>query len=232
MQLKRIVIFPFILLLLILVFLDFNGFIWHNDLFVSQYNVKGLDVSNHQGTIDWKKVPHTYKFIYIKATEGNDFTDDYFAQNWKEAKEQGFLVGAYHFFSVRSTGKQQAASFISIVPKDLNSLPPVVDIEIDLKRNPQQIRKELQDFCSILQEYYQKKPILYVTYETYNAYIDGYFNDYQIWIRDVLKFPSLKDRQWLLWQYNNRGRIQGINSFVDINVLNGNLEDLINTTKK
>ncbi len=57
-------------------------------------------VSHHQGEINWKQVAekNDFKFVVMKATEGHDFIDPRFATNSKEAKEQGILVGAYHFF--------------------------------------------------------------------------------------------------------------------------------------
>ncbi len=212
----------------ILCVLEFFGIIWHNALFAARYPIRGLDVSHHQQKIDWQKVAatHQYTFVYIKATEGHDFTDDSFTENWQQAKETGFQVGAYHFFSVRSSGQEQAELFIAHVPKDDTALPPVIDIEIDLTKDKKQIRRELQELSSRLENYYHKQPILYVTYDTYETYVQGNFQN-PIWIRDILKPPTIKDRRWLLWQYSNRGRVPGITTYVDINVLNGGVEDLI-----
>jgi len=43
-----------------------------------------------------------YSLAYMKATEGHDYLDKTFEKNWKEARENNFYVGAYHFFSMRS----------------------------------------------------------------------------------------------------------------------------------
>ncbi len=67
---------------------------------------------------------------------------------------------------------------------------------------------------------------MYVTCEAYEKYIQEKFKDYEIWIRDILKYPRLQDnREWTIWQYSNRGRVDGINGFVDMNVFKGNAED-------
>lgn len=80
----------------------------------------------------------------------------------------------------------------------------------------------------LLTKKYNKTPILYVTYDTYNTFVKGYFDDCNIWIRDIIKPPKLEDeRKWTFWQYSNRGRIKGIGTYVDINVFNGTEEDLI-----
>ncbi len=228
MRKKALLILIGITSLIGILFLDFYGFIWHNAPFAALYSIKGLDVSHHQKKIDWAKVASTkkYSFVFIKATEGHDFTDDDFTKNWQGAKENGFFVGAYHFFSTRSSGKEQAELFASLVPAEKDSLPPVIDIEIALDKDPQDIRDELTAMILELEKRYQKKPILYVTYETYNTYVRGYFSDYFIWIRDVMKPVTGLDQPWVLWQYNNRGRVDGISEYVDINVFNGSAEGL------
>lgn len=216
-----------LLIIIILAFLEYKGVIWHNSFFAMKYEVKGLDVSHYQGDIDWKEVgkENEYHFVYIKATEGNDLIDNKFEFNWKEAKKQGILTGAYHFFSMRSSAEEQAKIFMNIVPKEKDSLPSVIDIEIRLDHDPKEVKEELKILANLLEDYYEKKPILYVTYNTYNTYVKGEFEDYDVWIRDIFKFPTLGDRKWIIWQYNNRGRINGIDMYVDINVFNGNIED-------
>ncbi|WP_243648645.1 GH25 family lysozyme [Hazenella coriacea] len=220
-----------ILIIILLGVLDYFGIIWHNDLFAMSYGVKGLDVSHHQNKINWKVVQeeNDFKFVYMKATEGKDFVDHRFAENWKEAQENGFLIGAYHFFSMQSTGEEQAANFTKIVPKQANSLPPVIDIEIALYHDQEKARKGIQVLADRMEQHYGKKPILYVTYDRYDRYVKGHFEGYEIWIRDIVKPPTLDERKWLIWQYSNRGRIDGIDTYVDINVFNGDLEQFNRT---
>lgn len=228
MNKKTIVITMIVLLALGALFvLDYHGYIWHNNLFAMWYEVKGLDVSHHQGAIDWKVLDKKeYPFVFMKATEGHDFTDHLFQTNWQSARQEGFLTGAYHFFSMRSSGETQAMHFIQTVPNEADALPPVIDLEIPLHHDQTKVRGELQAFSDKLQAHYGKEPILYVTYETYNKYIKGHFMDHRIWIRDIYKHPTL-DREWFIWQYHNRAHVDGIGTYVDINVLKGaNLEKL------
>src|SRR5262249_35249597 len=117
-------------------------------------------------------------------------------------------------------------NFIRNVPELFSSLPPVIDIEIDTNKDVQKIQTEIMSLSNRLENHFKKKPILYVTYSTYNKYIKGKFNDNEIWIRDIIKRPNLKgQRKWAFWQYNNRGRVSGIKSYVDINVFNGDQEE-------
>ncbi|MCH5585601.1 glycoside hydrolase [Shimazuella sp. AN120528] len=207
---------------------EYYGFIWHNSIFTVGYEVKGLDVSHHQGKIDWKEVKKEgkYDFIFLKATEGKDYVDDRFVYNWREAKKQKFLTGAYHFFSMQSSGMEQATHFKHIVPAQSNSLPPVIDVEITLYHDKKKVRDNLQTMLKELEKTYHKKPIIYVTYATYHTYIEHYFKDYHIWIRDIWKYPSIDKSKWILWQYHNRGRVDGITNFVDINVYSCKLTEL------
>lgn len=96
---------------------------------------------------------------------------------------------------------------------------------IPLNHDSKKVKKELLTLAALLEEHYGKKPILYVTYDTYNKYIKNDFMEFDLWIRDVLKYPSLGNRNWTIWQFNNRGRIKGIDAYVDINVFNGNIQE-------
>jgi lysozyme len=215
------------ILFAIIVFLEYKGFIWHNELFALGYQVRGLDVSHHQGEIDWQKVraEREFQFVYIKATEGKEFVDDRFLENWNEAKKQGFRVGAYHYFSMKSSGREQADHFIHTVPPDADSLPPAIDVEIPANLDKNRVSRELHTMADALEHYYGKKPVLYVTYKTYQAYIHDDFAGYGIWIRDIYKSPSLDNRPWLFWQYGNRGRVDGIPTYVDLNVFRGDVKE-------
>ncbi|MFZ5989313.1 MAG: GH25 family lysozyme [Bacillota bacterium] len=233
MKKKSIILLALIILAALVIYLEYTGYIWHNEVFASKYNIKGLDVSNHQGSIDWVKVKQgeRYKFAFIKATEGNDYKDKYFLENWNKAKEVDILRGAYHYFTTGSSGKEQAQNFISIVPREEGTLPPVVDLEVHGKNRDDFIR-QLKDFVYSIEQYYEQKPILYVMYPHYEAYVKGDFKDNAIWIRDIVKYPQLSDnREWKFWQYSNRGHVKGIDNYVDLNCFSGSLEELISMVK-
>jgi len=142
----------------------------------SQYPIRGIDVSHHQGKIEWEKIKDgDLKFVFIKATEGGDFKDPEFKRNWAEASNAGLLKGAYHFFTFCKSGIEQARNFISTVPADRNSLPPVIDFEFvgncDKRPKKDAVLKELSSFIRKIEENYEKSPIIYVTYDSYNQYL-------------------------------------------------------------
>lgn len=71
----------------------------------------------------------------------------------------------------------------------------MIDIEIHLKHDPEKVRQELQSLANELEKHYKKKPIFYVTYDTYEHYVKGYFKEYDLWIRDIFKSPTLENRE-------------------------------------
>lgn len=215
--------------------LIYCGIIFPNASEAGKYQVRGVDVSHYQGDIDWELLSEqNIEFAYIKATEGSSYIDEMFAYNYSQATKTGLRVGAYHFFSFESSGKTQAENFIEVVPKDENALPPVIDFEPYgeyLKRptEVETVRIELGWIISDIKDYYGKRPVIYTTEKAYKWYIAGYFDEYDIWIRNVLCRPTLSDdRSWTFWQYSNRGKLDGYSGeekFIDLNVFSGSQEE-------
>ncbi|WP_346354725.1 GH25 family lysozyme [Azotosporobacter soli] len=189
--------------------------------------IRGIDVSAYQNRIEWEKVrADNIHFAYIKATEGKTLKDDNFIKNWKGARAAGISVGAYHYFTFGSDGIDQAENFIKTVSNEVGNLPPAVDIEFEGNSTQipakEKLKKELKSYIQELEKFYKQKPILYVTYESYEKYIMGDFEEYPVWIRDTSKNPELKDgKKWALWQFSNSGKVLGINTLVDLNKFNG-----------
>lgn len=193
----------------------------------TKYPIQGIDISHHQGRIDWQALKQEGKvqFVFMKATEGGDFKDTKFQYNWVAAKKVGIRRGAYHFYSFCKSGAEQAANFIASVPVDKQALPPVVDLEFlgSCKKRPpiQEAIKEIQTFLDLLEQQYGKRPILYTTYAFYAIYLEGELTNYDLWIRDTQKEPLLENRAWTFWQFSNRGARKGIQGNVDLNVFYG-----------
>lgn len=240
--LKRKILLPiFISAILIIAFvfgiLFYNGIILFNNPSYKQYPVRGVDVSAYQGEIDFKELAkNDIDFCFIKATEGSSFVDKKFAQNYTNAQKTNLYIGAYHFFSFESSGKQQADHFIKNVGTINNMLPPVVDLEFygdyfKNKPSKQDVQKELNDFLSAIYKHYKKLPIIYATKESYDDYLSGEYKEYDIWIRNVINYPSLSDeKKWTFWQYTNRARLNGYSGrekYIDVNVFNGTKEEFL-----
>ncbi|AXK19372.1 GH25 family lysozyme [Bacillus sp. COPE52] len=231
-------VFTLISVMGVVAYLVFQGIFIPNQFSADKYEIKGVDVASYQGEVDWRELEkQNMKFAFIKATEGSAFVDEYFSTNWKNANKTGMRTGAYHFFSFDSKGETQAKQYIRTVPKHKQALPPVIDVEFyaHKKDNPPQredVEKELTAVVKMLEKHYDKKVILYATQEAYDLYIKDAYPQCDIWIRSVLTKPSLSDeRNWMFWQYTNRGRLRGYNGkvkYIDLNVFYGNEEEFKN----
>ena len=190
----------------------------------ARYPLRGLDVSHHQGAIDWTKVAAgDIAFVYLKATEGGDHRDREFARNWRGARAAGIAVGAYHFFTFCRPGADQAANFLAVVPVEADALPPAVDLEYggNCGRIPDgpAMRRELDAFLVPVERAYGKPALLYVTPEFLVAYRAD-LPARALWRRSLLRAPDAA-APWRLWQYHNRGAVDGIAGPVDMNVFAG-----------
>ena len=209
----------------------FFMFFPHRPASAQDYLIKGFDVSHHQKAIQWKKIsPKEFKFVYLKATEGGDFKDTKFQDNWLQAREQGFRVGAYHFYRLCRGGEIQAQNFIDSVPNKADALPPVIDLEYESncinQFTKEQLLKEIQIIHDRLQQHYGKQPIFYISKAFYNIILAGEFSKTPLWVREYQGKPDLKGKpKWLFWQHTNQGTIKGIAKVVDLNVFNGDESD-------
>jgi lysozyme len=195
-----------------------------------RYGVIGVDVSHHQGTIDWNALAHSgIAFAYIKATEGGTFRDPSFATNWSDTAKAGMSRGAYHFFTQCRTGLDQARNFIAAVPRDPRALPPVLDAEsMDPCPNGTtvaNVAQEIELFLSRVETYYGRRPLIYTTAEFHDAYLSGRFAREQFWIRSLVLPPLFRTQQWIIWQYHDRGRRAGVQGPVDLNAFRGSKQD-------
>lgn len=208
-----------------------NGYIRMNYPSLKKYPVQGIDVSHHQQKIDWAILDkESVQFAFIKATEGGNHKDSMFQENWREAIRHNIPVAAYHFFTFCKEGEEQARNYIHYVPKDSIDLPPVIDLEYGgncaIENRKEDLISEITKYLEIIEDHYQRKAIIYTTNEFYKNYLTHQFPDNPIWIRDILSEPNLPDgRDWLFWQFTNKGNLKGIDTPVDLNTFNGNKED-------
>ena len=196
------------------------------------YKVHGVDISHHQGEVDWKMLAQTcqgqfpIRFVFMKATEGGDYADDRFVENFDSAKAYGFIRGAYHFYNPKTDATKQADFFINSVKLEPGDLPPVLDIEKKGKSIPQ-LQRDLKLWLNKVEAHYGVKPIIYASYKFKTRYLnDSFFDDYPYWIAhyyvDSVEYKS----DWHFWQHTDVGTLPGIDKQVDLNIFNGTLSEL------
>ena len=213
-----------------------HGFFYRPD--PTRYPSLGIDVSHHQGRIDWAQVPRDgVSFAYVKATEGSDFKDPRFLENWRGARAAGLLVGAYHFFSFCSPGAAQAEHFLSTLPAGDEALPPVLDLELGGSCRPlpgkDEVRGEVLAWLDVVGKRTGRTPVLYVTDEAFDTFLErGDIDSIAgtgplLWCRSLFDEPRLPwPVNWTFWQYHARGRVSGIDGPVDLDVFEGNPDQL------
>lgn len=191
---------------------------------------KGIDVSHHQGIIDWKKVKAAgVVFAFAKCTEGLHGADPRFQANWAGMKAAGLLRGAYHFFHSVEDGANQADWFLSHLP-DFGSgdMPLVVDLEdtstISLMSR-EILNLRIKHFVERVQEKTRHTPIIY-TNEDYAMHLNADVAQCPLWLAMYALKPKVPEpwraagKSWSFWQYTEKGRVAGVNGFVDRSVVN------------
>jgi lysozyme len=213
---------------LILFGLCFFGIWIPNEPSKAKYPVRGIDVSHHQRDIRWDAVKTAgIRFAYIKATEGGDFKDSRFTENWTKSDAAGLIRGAYHFFTLGTSGQVQASNFIATVPIEPNALPSAIDLEFSgynkLQRpSRKDFQRELSVFWDAILTHYGKDPVVYTTTDFQKQYLKDMPLE-RLWIREVITTPR---QAWIFWQFSPRGKVPGVPTFVDLNVFRGSLADL------
>lgn len=187
----------------------------------AEFPVKGIDISAHNGRIDFGLVAaDTVDFVIMKATEGTDFCDAAFNINYHGAREAGLAVGAYHFFRFETPGSEQAYHFINTIAGKDFDLPLAVDVERTGNRQDLSITKvksELREMIDILRQ--AGYPVMiYVNKKDRARFIDAEFGDVPLWICSLSDAPEVPG--WLYWQHSHRGCVKGISGAVDINTCN------------
>ena len=190
------------------------------------YPIKGIDVSHHQGTIDWSQVPDKgISFAYIKATEGSGHVDTKLSANYEGAKENGLDFGFYHFLSLESPAQSQFDNYKAAIADYDMTLIPAIDVEWygDMRQNKPDkdlVIKQVQELSDLMEEEYGVKPLIYTTQTFYFTYLWGEFKDNPLWIRNTACTPVQK---FAIWQYTEKLDFEGIVEFgryVDGNVTN------------
>lgn len=176
-------------------------------------------------------------FVYVKATEGTTSFNRYYAADIAAARRRGLRVGAYHFFSTKSPGADQARNFIKRAKLQRGDLPPVLDVEpsdqqIAAMGGRNAMYREMMAWLRVVKNHCGTMPILYISQGFVNKYMmnaPASLARYQVWIA---RYGEYKPYVHLLyWQLSPYGRVAGIQGDVDINVFNGSRKQFMRFAK-
>jgi lysozyme len=231
---KRVLLGLAVLLVLLGAFLAYDNrhaiyYWWHGEVVVdrSKYPIVGIDISSHNGDIDFYKVKNDgYSFVIIKASEGMDYQDNSFTANYNRASANNMKIGAYHYFLMNSDGINQAKNFIEAVGWRKLDLPLVIDIEEDDKLN-KNVSEDiaLKNLYAMIDNLQSRgyKVMIYTNGNGYKKFVkDRPLVDVSLWICSYKNPDNIKHIPNQLQQYSKKGRVDGIKGDVDLDVFNGN----------
>lgn len=192
----------------------------------------GIDVSEFQGEIDWESVEsieenYEIEFVVIRATAGNDKEDGQFKTNWLGAKKGKIIRGAYHYYRPNENSLEQAELFIKTVHLKKGDLPPILDIEkLPKEQSLTNLKLGLKRWLKAVEAHYKVKPIIYTGEKYYDDFLKEEFSDYLFWIANYNFYREKMDDHWLFWQFTEKATVLGIKGNVDVNIFNGDSEQL------
>lgn len=200
----------------------------HTSVDRGEFPVKGIDVSAHNGVIDFEAAKaDTVAFVLIKATEGTDFSDAMFERNYKGARDAGLKVGAYHYFRFDTPGHLQAYHFLSAVEGKRLDMPLAVDVEEygnaeDFEAS--RVAAELRAMADVMAAS-GRRVMVYTNKQGLERYVEPAFPDSLPWL--WISSPSGRPARegWTLWQHSHQGTVRGLRGPVDLNTYAGTVAD-------
>ncbi|MEO0228325.1 MAG: GH25 family lysozyme [candidate division WOR-3 bacterium] len=223
-----------------IVFIAFLSIFLISKEVLSQSNqlVRGVDVSGYQHPggkqIDWSQVYKAgYTFAFIKATEGTSYTNSYFTTDVNNGRNAGILMGVYHFArpDKGNDAKAEAEYFIKTAGEYLKEgyLRPVLDVEKAGNLSKKELSEWVKEWMETVEKETNIEPILY-TYSSFGRdNLDDSVTQYDLWIAHYTARESPDTANWgswNFWQYTSRGSVPGIEGNVDLNIFNGNVNEL------
>ncbi|MPQ43265.1 GH25 family lysozyme [Clostridium tarantellae] len=183
----------------------------------------GIDISAWQGEIDFLKVKESgVDIVYIKATEGDYYTDAKLKIYYEGAKKHGLLVGFYHFFRPinKKNALSQAQYFVSVISELRPDCKLALDIEITegLDKNYLSILAEI--FLREVKRLSGVDVILYTYTYFAKTKLEKSLSIYPLWIAeygvDTPKENGIWD-SWVGFQYTDSALVSGVNGNCDKN---------------
>lgn len=198
-----------------------------------QDKVFGIDISHYQRRRDfnWELMKiNTHNipidFVVMRATMGSHSKDRNFKHFWKKAKENGYIRGAYHYYRPNEDPIKQANNFVNTINLEKGDLRPILDVEkLPRDKNAKKLVNDIKIFLRLVERKYGVKPILYTYHHFYLNYLVDDLDSYPLWLANYnnINEPTM---DWHFWQFTEKGIIDGINTKVDLNVFNGDIDEL------
>lgn len=195
-------------------------------------SVKGIDVSQYQGDIDWEKVAESgVRYVMLRAGlrgygTGKIVTDDNFEENIKGATKAGLEVGVYFFTqAINEAEAREEAEYVLDLVKDYDIAYPIaVDVEDlynDKARSYNQSKESRTSCAMAFMDTINNagyRSALYGNLNTFTKLVDiNKLGNYEKWFAQYdtsIYFPY----EISIWQYTDKGTVDGIEGNVDLNI--------------
>ena len=188
--------------------------------------LKGIDVSQWQGNIDWQKVKGAgVQFAMLRAGYGRNNLDTKFHRNAQRAIAAGIPIGLYWFSYALNVemARREAQYAVEVAKKYKITWPIAYDLEYDTVsyavKNGVAITKSLTTqmaiaFCEEIKRL-GYIPMVYTNLDYLNRYFDRSKLPYDLWYAQYASTASVADKE--IWQYSSKGSVPGISGNVDMN---------------
>lgn len=181
---------------------------------------KGIDISMHNGTVNFSAVKSSgCNIVIIKATEGVDYVDPCLNQHYNGAKAQGLNIGFYHFMSEKTSPTQQAVDFWNAIRGKQFNIIPTLDIETNNQgRSAKQISDRCIEFLNKFKSLSGYDCMIYTSGYFGRDNLDSRVKKYKGWIAHYgVNTPMQTGFEVIGHQYTEDGRINGVTTRVDMN---------------
>lgn len=182
---------------------------------------EGIDVSGWQGNIDFAQVKRAgIEIVYMKASEGSNFVDPYFNQNYTNAKANDLKVGFYHYLTARSVEEaiSQATFFVATISGKNPDCRLAMDFESFGNLTVSEINQIGLTFVKTVEELSNKEVVIYSNTNDATIIFEGELTNYPLWVAQYeveQPTPNGKWNTWVGWQYTDIDEVTGINGYVD-----------------
>lgn len=193
----------------------------------------GIDISKWQGDVDWEAVAADgIVFAFVRVSDGLNTPDNYFDQNWAQARAAGIYTGVYQFFRPSQDPIAQADLLLDRMgPLGPDDLPPVIDVEDAGGLSGAQITDAIHTWIDRVESQLGVTPLIYTgRYFWQDNVGSSDFSDYPLWIAHYTQgCPNIPDQwsDWVFHQYTDSGSVAGVSGNVDMNTFNGDLTALL-----
>ena len=195
----------------------------HADPDRSRYPLRGIDISGHNGLVDFRRVAaDSVCFAYLKSSEGDTYRDVTFDDNYFRARQAGLAVGANHFFRFDCEGWRQGANMLRAIGGKQLDMPLAIDVEEwgnTSGPSTGEIVVQLHGMVDYLRAH-GHRVMLYTNKGGHQRFLRGRFDDVPLWVCSFTD-PPISRADWTLWQHSHTGRVDGVPGHVDLNTFCG-----------